>query len=126
MSPLNTLKRISWLMAGAAFGARALGWPGHLALALLERAGRLRAADRLGDLEQVLGLTPLGLRVADEKGGEELVLVGAVEGRVRPERDLGGQVEVLKRFRHVEGFERLGGVGGVGAAPGRHKPEPGA
>src|SRR5574337_1603021 len=115
MSPLNTLKRISWLMAGAAFCARVSSRPGHLALAFLERAGRLRAADRLGDLEQVLRLAPLGLRVADEKGGEELVLVGAIEGRVRPERDFRRQVEVLKRFRHVERFQRLGGVGGVRA-----------
>ena len=41
-------------------------WPGHLAAALLKRAGRVGAVDNRGDFEQVVRRRALGLRLADE------------------------------------------------------------
>src|SRR5690348_13820324 len=57
--------------------------PGHLALALLERAGRIRPLHDLGHLEEVVrSRRALGLRVAHVEVRDELVLVRAEERRV--------------------------------------------
>src|ERR1700684_3989252 len=76
--------------------------PRHLAAALLEGSCGFRAVDHLGDLEQIVRRRALSLRFADEQRREKLVLAGAVEGWVRPERDFGRQMKVLERLGHVE------------------------
>src|ERR1700685_1377134 len=105
------LKRTTWDMrfAGVAarFSRRALrcpsGRPSQAAAALFHGVGDLRAVDRRGNLEEVLGGGAARLRVADEEGREQLVLSRAIEGRVRAERDLRRQMEVLQRFGHLHG-----------------------
>ena len=59
-------------------------------------------------LNKIVRRRALGLRLADEERGEELILAGAIEGRVRPERDFGRQMEVLQRLRHVDRLQRIG------------------
>ena len=75
-------------------------------------------------LKRSSGAEPLGLGVADKERGDELVLAGAIEGRVRPEGDFGRQVEVLQRLRHVDCLQRLGLGGGERAGPGGDIAEP--
>src|SRR5579872_5596480 len=77
------------LQQADAFGS---GWPGHLAAGLRERARDLGAVDDGSDLEQIVRRRALRLRVTDKERSQELVLVRAVEGRVRTERDLRRQV----------------------------------
>src|SRR5579863_7878029 len=83
------------------------GRPGHLAARLLDRACHLGAVDHGGDVEEIVRRRSLRLGVADKKGGEQLVLVRAIEGLVRPERDLGRKLIILQRLGHVDGFERF-------------------
>src|ERR1700730_7145823 len=137
MRPLKTLKRTTWLMRRySPFAKRTADRPPllrrrssrpfHLAPALLKGPRDHRAVDHLGDLEKVVRRRTLSLRLADEQGSEQLVLAGAVEGRVWPERDFGRQMKVLQGLRHIERLERIRLRRGERAGPNRDIAEPGA
>src|SRR5580704_10772893 len=137
MRPLKTLKRTTWLMRRySPFAKRTADRPPllrgrssrpfHLAPALLKTPHDLRAIDHLGDLEKVVRRRTLSLRLADEQGSEQLILAGAVEGRVRPKRDFRREMEILQDFRHIERLERIRLRRGERAGPDRDVAEPGA
>src|SRR5580693_9548513 len=100
--------------------------PFHLAPTLLKGPSHLRAVDHLGDLEKVVRRRTLSLRLADEQGSEQLILAGAVEGRVRPERDFERQMKILQGLRHIERLERIRLRGGERTGPYRDIAEPGS
>src|SRR5271163_4208886 len=96
------------------------GWsgrPGHLAAALLDRTCDRSAVDHVNHMKEIVRRRSTRLGVAHEERGEQLVLAGAIESRVRPKRDLGRQMEVLQSLRHVDRFQRIRLGGGECAGP---------
>src|ERR1700722_2316593 len=72
------------------------GRPGHLAAAVLDRTRNRSATNHLSHVEEIVRGRSARLGVADKEGCEQLILPGAVESGVRPERDFGWQMEILQ------------------------------
>src|SRR5579885_2436713 len=99
--PLVTLKSRSCVM-------RLLSRPLQLASRLVHRRRVLVARDHLVDAKKVFRIVlALGLRLADESRGHQLMIALAIVAFVRLEPNLGRQYEIAKRLGELQRIERL-------------------